>query len=455
MMRNLTKPLHFALLILGIVILTGCGGGAPEEPTPTTTPTEEPLIIEQPTNTPESVLTATAPPLLPTVEPSITPGIGAMPALGGPLNDTGPWLVYYDPDTDDLVAVNPDGTGRTPLHAPRPFVVGLTLDLHPSPTGDKLAYRAGSQTLPDPDLELIILSLPDGNVIDRIRLFGADWHAQMGAATLPTDRGTYEEDVVKAVWSFSSVAWSPDSKYLAFVGARLGPSSDVYAYNTEDGTSRRLTTGLNQSYDLNWSPDGAWIVHQEVVTFGTTLDWEVEALWAVDPMGEEAIKLLAEIPNTFVDRWVSDKTFIVYEWDAAMGPMYLKTVDLREEGATRFFRGPLRGHAYDPASSVVALYLDEVGAAEYDVVPGIYIEPRYGGPPTQVFEGAEHIALSLEWSDTYESFVAGLPNHVILFDREGQNLRVIEQGGVAKRAPNGWWLAVYAVDDRSPAGVNL
>jgi hypothetical protein len=135
--------------------------------------------------------------------------------------------------------------------------------------------------------------------------------------------------------------------------------------------------------------------------------------------------------------------------------MYLKTVDLREEGATRFFRGPLRAHAYDPASSVVALYLDEVGAAEYGVQPGIHIEPRYGGTPTLVFEGAEHIALSLEWSDTNESFVAGLPNNVILFDREGKNLRVIDQGGVASHAPDGWWLAVYAADDRSPAGVDL
>ncbi|NIS78651.1 MAG: hypothetical protein GTO14_00095 [Anaerolineales bacterium] len=44
---------------------------------------------------------------------------------------------------------------------------------------------------------------------------------------------------------------------------------------------------------------------------------------------------------------------------------------------------------------------------------------------------------------------------MILFDREGKNLSVIDQGGVAKRAPNGWWLAIFALDGRSPPGIGL
>ena len=75
------------------------------------------------------------------------------------------------------------------------------------------------------------------------------------------------EAPMKPFGSVESFAWSPDSKTLVYVSRKkegkeyaLSTNSDLYAYNTEDGTTKNLTEGM-MGYDTNpaYSNDGKYL----------------------------------------------------------------------------------------------------------------------------------------------------------------------------------------------------
>ncbi|GEM_PF-3022246 len=57
-----------------------------------------------------------------------------------------------------------------------------------------------------------------------------------------------------------SVAWSPDSRYLAFAAQIDGLSSDVYIYDLEAQHIRRLNDDMLNVEWITWSPDGRYIL---------------------------------------------------------------------------------------------------------------------------------------------------------------------------------------------------
>jgi hypothetical protein len=47
-----------------------------------------------------------------------------------------------------------------------------------------------------------------------------------------------------------------------------GLSSDVYVYDSQRETIRRLTDGPEQIQSISWSPNGNWIVHSSANDIG-------------------------------------------------------------------------------------------------------------------------------------------------------------------------------------------
>jgi Tol biopolymer transport system component len=50
------------------------------------------------------------------------------------------------------------------------------------------------------------------------------------------------------------IAWSPDSRWIAFSGAGRDDNLDVYVVNVETGERQRLTTNPARDYDPVWFP---------------------------------------------------------------------------------------------------------------------------------------------------------------------------------------------------------
>ena len=114
--------------------------------------------------------------------------------------------------------------------------------------------------------------------------------------------------------------WSPDGRYLAFVGSIEGPSSDLYLYDTLSGRIIRKTDGPNQALMPYWSPDGTGILHQSVIYFPGV---EQEALWWIPLYAYRAVKVQdAEWKDggmIYPIRWFEDNKLLYIFFDRASG----------------------------------------------------------------------------------------------------------------------------------------
>ncbi len=66
-------------------------------------------------------------------------------------------------------------------------------------------------------------------------------------------------DETKLSAGFGDYAWSPDSKWLAYVAAADNGFRRIKLFNVADGKTTQLTTDRYESYSPAWSPDGKWL----------------------------------------------------------------------------------------------------------------------------------------------------------------------------------------------------
>jgi tricorn protease len=60
-------------------------------------------------------------------------------------------------------------------------------------------------------------------------------------------------------FSFSDLAWSPDSRWLAYIVAATNQYQQIWLYDTRDGSRKALTSDRVDSRSPAWSPEGKWI----------------------------------------------------------------------------------------------------------------------------------------------------------------------------------------------------
>lgn len=374
---------------------------------------------------PQETLTATE--SSPEPEPTAIDLTSEYPEL--PMTEEGPWLLYAkqiaEIDKDLFFMINEDGSGRKVFEFPN--IVSETLVV--SPSGEQIAYIAAG------DLEfkyghtLRITRLPSGEIEAEIPLYMQDWYETYGKGH------EHEFDVMEAV---GRMAWSPDGRYLAFVAAIYGPSSDLYVYDTLEKVSIRLTDGINQARIMSWSPDGQWIIHAEVVSFGTGAGGNYKSVLAAAVDGS-VIRFMYDAGGRMpvFNTWLNPHEFISTECGIELGGCgNLSRAMVYSIPPVPFFEGLALSLAYDEVSKMVAFVTIVDGS------PGVYLQSIYGGEPTLVLPG--------EWSlSRWESrnlFVARQSNQNVLgFNHLGEEVFRFEiKEGISSvlAAPNDRWLAV-------------
>lgn len=259
------KVKNINTVLLVTLILTSCAPAVT-----VISPTE--TAVPMPTFTPIP-LTATLPPTLtpenvvPTSEPIV------------PLSTEGPWLVYVHnsprpgfadlmPVAAEFVLLNQDGSGRTLITLPecygqvdnflmeggdsvnymiqydgglylfRPFqATGMRVYQQCKTffSGDEKGGLLAStyQAADDAAPELIIYELPGGKIRDRFPLVRCGENAKV----CNQYRSNWSEMGAQAL------QWSPNGRYLAFAAVLDADSSDLFVYDAQDGSLRRLTNG--------------------------------------------------------------------------------------------------------------------------------------------------------------------------------------------------------------------
>lgn len=299
-----------------------------------------------------------------------------------PLSDKGPWWIFSTPD--GMYAINPDGSGLTQFYfgtVNPPYARQILT----SPSGGYLAYLDGEGF----------------NTVLKITLF--PWRTLITEKPLFSFRSDLDTETMRATIATQSMAFSPDGRVLAFVGAINGPTSDLYLYSLESYEITQLTDGPSQAFQPSWSPDGNYIVHTGATTFGSGAGYLMTGVWAAkadnsivetlyDPSGSGSEKIIG---------WVDDRTFLVHSWHTACGDYNLRTFNIETKEITILWANSFRSIAFDQSNAVAVLNSNE-GECSPDGGVGIYIVPTNGSAPQRI---VENTGSQVIWSQNAKLFL--------------------------------------------------
>ena len=98
---------------------------------------------------------------------------------------------------------------------------------------------------------------------------------------------------------FHSYAWTPDSKWLAYVRPSFAQVDRIYVYNLASATSKPVTDEWFDSSDPSFSPDGKYLYFSSARTFNPTYSW-VEWNYSYQDMSKVYLMTLAkDTPSPF------------------------------------------------------------------------------------------------------------------------------------------------------------
>jgi hypothetical protein len=443
--------MNFKSIILSVLLLTllAACGGAPATPPipPTSAPTSEPTTttVNPSGNAQPQVIATIAPTAQVVPSPSSLPPTGESPFIvrERPLDIGEPVLLF--PTRNGLAFVHPDGTGKTFLGTGSPsfdFNLGSAF----APRDGLLAINIGDDPFtPDTEgccvLTLNLMNVPSNTMRVITPLYSPEMEQALKTASTTGDRNEAVEAGIAIAENSNTLAWSPDGRYLAFIAAIDGPSSDVYSYDRESGQINRLTDGLNQAARLFWSPDSQWIIHEEVESFGTGAGWNVKAVWAAAPDGSGNRKLYdTEFSGdeVFVD-WVSPDTFLVYSW-TPIGLQNVRLVNLGTGAAQRI--GPefsVQALAFDPESQAQLTVVDDYTAQQNNLRAGLYLTAA-SNPPRLVAPGNWY---DVRWLPHARMFFAKGDSGVRSVALDGTTTEYFGEGALPIDSPDGAWLLAW------------
>jgi hypothetical protein len=306
-----------------LVLLAACGSApataiAPPTTVPTSLPTAVAVSTQQiPTVTATATLVPSEQTPTPLRQSTSTPTAAAAAPSSVVASDV-PLLIV--PSFNGLQSFSADGA-PSQTFTKALLSLGRNLSDGVAPAGGNVAFASGDNPMtPEREgsgpLTLNLLNVHTGNQKPITLLFSPEMMQALQETISTGDRNDAVEAGIAIVENSDTLKWSPDGRYLAFIAAIDGPSSDVYSYARESGQINRLTDGLNQAARLHWSPDSHWIVHEEVESFGTGAGWNVKAVWAAAPDGSGNRKLydVEHSGDEVFAAWAAPDTFLVYSW---------------------------------------------------------------------------------------------------------------------------------------------
>lgn len=352
-----------------------------ETPPPTAAATETALPPTTAATETAVPATETALPATETAVPEPTPTPTAVVIPSTPLSVAGPWLIVAH--HSGIFATNPDGSGLTqlipgpllPLSSKQPTVAL-------SPDNQWLAYATAST--PDgrlPELHLYnLITHQDNSVTPLLSAETALPANSPDTICLDTeDTDAPEAAQCQATATIGDMAWSPNGRFLAFVGAQSGPTSDLYLYDTENGTINQLTSGPTQASLPSWSPDSQTIVHFGVTaTFAVGNEWHENA-WAVQVDGSNLQKIyertIQDEPEVVVG-WQDTKNILLYS-NQLFCSFDLRAINITNGQATSIWPGFFAWHGVtiEPTSGNMLIYADGCSETEEE---GMYFVPKGG-----------------------------------------------------------------------------
>lgn len=143
--------------------------------------------------------------------------------------------------------------------------------------------------------------------------------------------------------AYHDPAWSPDSRYLAYARANLGPGPEftkqvdpstfeIYIMEVETGVTRQLTRNECEDRRPSWSPDGTQIAFDSAEE---TFPWPTQ-IWVMNADGSEARQVTRCALSCYEPVWSPDGQRLLLETSPAKGePAQLYLLNLATEDLER------------------------------------------------------------------------------------------------------------------------
>jgi len=315
--------------------------------------------------------------------------------------------------------MNSDGTGFTTLDFPgenRSYPANLAI----APDGKHLAFLAGYDLAEG--ISLYVVDLPSGtyrtiDVLPPFEDFSIDDYYP----------GTASFDMTQAriaIRHDASLAWSPDSSQLAFLGWMDGSSVDLYLYDLVSDDITQLTDGPSHAFQVYWSPDGRYLLHAGVDTFGTGAGYSMAGLWVVDLPRDSIYDVdMGMLRGDFLFHgWLDDETFLAASFSAVCGVFNLRAVNLQTGQVEAIWPSSYGAFDIDPSTWTMLLDAPDYAVGDplcngQDLAGLVIVDDD--GEARQINSG---IASRIVWSEALNAFIVEQEERVSLLSREGMAL---------------------------------
>jgi hypothetical protein len=375
-----------------------------------------------PSNTPDISIE-----LIPTETLEVDPSPQPTFEQEGQLNSIGPWFVYKNID-GYLVAINSDGSSRILVSdekQPDDLVQSdgvYETHMSPSSSNGLIAYRSLKG---DSNVQLTIEQLPDQNLISSFTLLSNKIEREV------LENQPYPTQNILAVVANTPV-WSPSGKYLAFVAAMDGPTSDLYIYDISDNSVSRKTNNPDHVGEIHWSPDGKLIYYESILGFNDMHpgDRKTIASWSAPVEGSDVIKLV-EFPSSAFGGgayqnflgWISDDSFVINITTPHTSMRRLLVVNASNGD---YYELPYVGYenvALDPNTGTLMFLIFHEVDDNNDLEPGTYIGTVSGEEPRRIREDPVSV---WNWSPNISRFILCSNNELSLASSDGNIITILK-----------------------------
>lgn len=319
-----------------------------------------------------------------------------------------------------------------------------------SPDGNWLAYFTGSFDLPGSETTLNLLSLKDGRTLKVSSLIAEGFPENMRPiakelAKKNSEPGISEDEwfeIIRSNFPFAvrAVAWSPDSRQVAFSAQIDGPSSDIYIYDLASAKIRRVVDDLDNAANVGWSPDGKWLTINNQIP-GSIYTGETLSVVRADG------SLIHEPQNykdfwSYGEGWFSPKYYLITGHGDGGPSMDIRVLNVENSQVVHAWPDVYYDFAFDPEHQQLLISGEPEKRSENSeaIKIGVYLV-QLDGRRKEITDGEIDNILYLGWKTA--PFAGTRPGEVLLINLNGAVTKLADKDGKLAISPDHKWLLLY------------